>query len=304
MSVVARFRRIPKRSWQEMRTAYLFILPAVVLYLVFVFWPVLQSIGISFYEWSGLGKQMTFIGLDNYFTLFTQDAVFRLSLRNSIIATLILALIPTALGLGFAALFSNLRGGGAYRSAIFLPYLVSMVAVGTIWSWIYNPRIDAPGLLLKALGLEAWTHDWLGEQATALPAAMVPAIWRFTGFAIVIFYAAIQTIPMDLYEAARVDGASGWQSFWKITLPLVRPAMTIVVVWMTMDALKLFDLIFVLTRGNPNHATEVIATWMFVTTFRHYKMGYGAAMAVVLFLLILGFSVIYIRWATRGEEEG
>jgi ABC-type sugar transport system permease subunit len=101
-----------------------------------------------------------------------------------------------------------------------------------------------------------------------------------------------------------VDGASGWQSFWKITLPLVRQAMIIVVVWMTMDALKLFDLIFVLTRGNPNHATEMIATWMFANTFRHYKMGYGAAMSVVLFLIILGFSVIYIRWATRGEEAG
>ena len=131
---------------------------------------------------------------------------------------------------------------------------------------------------------------------------MVPGIWRFTGFAIVIFYAAIQTIPVDLYEAARVDGASGWQSFWHITVPLVREAAIIVVVWMTMDALKLFDLIFVLTRGNPNHATEMIATWMFANTFRHYRMGYGAAMAVVLFLMILGFSVIYIRWTTRGEE--
>jgi raffinose/stachyose/melibiose transport system permease protein len=303
MSVLASLRRIPRRRRQEMRTAYLFILPALAVYLVFVFWPVIQSIGISFFEWNGLSEKMRFTGLSNYVTMFTQDDVFRLSLRNSIVATFVLALVPTALGLGFAALFSNLRGGGAYRSAIFLPYLVSMVAVGTIWSWIYNPRIDAPGLLLQGLGLESWIHDWLGERATAFAAAMVPGIWRFTGFAIVIFYAAIQAIPIDLYEAARVDGASGWQSFCKITVPLVRQATIIVIVWMTMDALKLFDLIFVLTRGNPNHATEVIATWMFATTFRHYKMGYGAAMAVVLFLMILGFSIVYIRWATRGEEE-
>lgn len=289
--------------WQEMRAAYVFLLPALAVYLVFVVWPVVQSIYFGFFEWNGLGKEMTFIGLDNYVTMFAKDEVFRLSLRNSIVATLVLALVPTALGLGFAALFSNLRGGPFYRSAIFLPYLVSMVAVGTIWSWIYNPRIDAPGLLLQAVGLDAWMHDWLGERATAFGAALIPGIWRFTGFAIVVFYAAIQAIPVDLYEAARVDGASGWQSFWHITLPLVRQAMVVVVVWMTMDALKLFDLIFVLTRGNPNHATEVIATWMFVNTFRHYKMGYGAAMAVVLFLMILGFSVVYIRWTTRAEEN-
>lgn len=303
MSFLAELRSMPRRRWQEMWSAYLFLLPALALYLVFVFWPVVQSIYFGFFEWNGLGKEMTFIGLDNYVAMFATDEVFRLSLRNSIIATLVLSLVPTALGLGFAALFSNLRGGGLYRSAIFLPYLVSMVAVGTIWAWIYNPRIDAPGLLLQMLGLESWMHDWLGERATAFAAALVPGVWRFTGFAIVIFYAAIQTIPMDLYEAARVDGASGWQSFWKITVPLVRQAMIVVVVWMTMDALKLFDLIFVLTRGNPNHSTEVIATWMFASTFRHYKMGYGAAMAVVLFLMILGFSVIYIRWVTRGEDE-
>jgi raffinose/stachyose/melibiose transport system permease protein len=303
MSLLAQLRSLPRRRRQEMCTAYLFILPALLIYLIFVFWPVIQSIYIGFFEWSGLGKEMRFIGLGNYVAMFTQDPVFLQSLGNSLIATVVLALVPTALGLGFAALFSNLRGGGFYRSAIFLPYLVAMVAVGTMWSWIYNPRIDAPGILLNAVGLGGLVHDWLGDKATALAAALVPGIWRFTGFAIVIFYAAIQTIPMDLYEAARVDGASAWQGFWKITLPLVRHAMIIVVVWMTMDALKLFDLIFVLTRGNPNHATEMIATWMFANTFRHYKMGYGAAMSVILFLMILGFSIIYIRWTTRGEEE-
>ncbi len=303
MSMVRQLRSMSRRRREEMRTAYFFLLPALLIYLVFVAWPVVQSIYFGFFEWNGLGKEMTFNGLQNYVDMFTKDAVFLQSLGNSLIATLVLALVPTALGLGFAALFSSLRGGGLYRSAIFLPYLVAMVAVGTIWSWIYNPRIDAPGILLQAVGLGGWVHDWLGDKATALAAALVPGIWRFTGFAIVIFYAAIQSIPVDLYEAARVDGASGWQSFWKITLPLVRQAMIIVVVWMTMDALKLFDLIFTLTRGNPNHATEMIATWMFANTFRHYKMGYGAAMSVVLFLIILGFSIIYIRWATRGEEE-
>lgn len=302
MSAWTKLLKMPRIRRQEMRAAYLFLLPALALYLVFVFWPVIQSIYFGFFEWNGLGKEMKFVGLANYVSMFAQDEVFRLSLRNSIVATLVLALIPTALGLCFAALFSNLRGGGFYRSAIFLPYVVAMVAVGTIWSWIYNPRIDAPGIMLHAIGLDSLMHDWLGEQTTAFAAAMIPGIWRFTGFAIVIFYAAIQAIPVDLYEAARVDGANGLQNFLHITIPLVRQATIIVVVWMTMDALKLFDLIFVLTRGNPNHATEVIATWMFANTFRHYKMGYGAAMAVVLFLMILGFSIIYIRWTTQEEE--
>lgn len=283
-----------------MRTAILFILPALTIYLVFVFWPVVQSIRISFFEWNGLSEEMVFVGLRNYVNMFTKDAVFRLSFRNSIITTAVLALIPTALGLGFAALFGSLRGGGVYRSIIFLPYLISMVAVGVIWAWIYNPRVGAIDAILELVGLESWIRDWLGNQSTALMSSLVPGIWRFTGFAIVIFYAAIQSIPIDLYEAARVDGANAWQSFWKITVPLVREALVVVLVWMTMDALKLFDLIFVLTRGGPNHATEVLSTWMFVNTFRHFKMGYGAAMSVVLFLIILGFSVVYTRWAARG----
>ena len=129
MSAWTKLRRMPRRRWQEMRAAYLFLLPALVMYLVFVFWPVIQSIYFGFFEWNGLGKEMTWIGLDNYVTMFVQDEVFQLSLRNSIVATLVLAIVPTALGLGFAALFSNLRGGGLYRSAIFLPYLVAMVAV-------------------------------------------------------------------------------------------------------------------------------------------------------------------------------
>ncbi len=303
MSLLTRLRRVPSYRRSEMQTAYLFILPALAIFMVFVFWPVVQSIYISFFEWNGLSSEMKLIGLGNYVEMFANDTVFQLALRNSVIATVVLALVPTALGLGFAALFGNLRGGGVYRSAIFLPYLISMVAVGTIWAWIYNPRIDVPGAMLQWLGLGSLVRDWLGDQNTALAASLIPGIWRFTGFAIVIFYAAIQGIPIDLYEAARVDGANAWQSFWKITVPLVRQAMIIVIVWMTMDALKLFDLIFVLTRGGPNHATEVLATWMFVNTFRHFKMGYGSAMAVVLFLMIFGFSVVYIRWATRGATN-
>ncbi len=303
MSLLDRVRRMPLWRRREMQSAYLFILPALIVYLYFVLIPVVQSIHISLFEWSGLSADMTFVGLDNYRAMFSDDAVFRGALRHSITATVVLAIIPTALGLGFAALFSSLRAGGVYRSAIFFPYLVAMVAVGVIWGWLYNPRFGAVDVVFEAVGLDSLIHDWLGDSTTALGASLVAGIWRFTGFAIVIFYATIQSIPTDLYEAARVDGASGWQSFWKITLPLVRDAMIVVVVWMTMDALKLFDLIFVLTKGGPNHATEVLATWMFVNTFRHFKMGYGAAMSVVLFLMILVFSVIYIRLSTRGMEE-
>jgi len=303
MSLLDRVCNLSRPRWREMRTAYLFILPAIVVYFVFVLIPAVQSVHISLFHWSGLSAEMEWAGLDNYVTMFTADAVFRRALANSIIATSVLAIVPTALGLGFAALFSTLRGGGAYRSAVFFPYLISMVAVGLIWAWIYNPRVGAIDAVLDAVGLGSLIHNWLGERSTALAFSLIPAIWRFTGFSIVIFYAAIQSIPVDLYEAAKVDGASAWQSFWRITLPLVRQAMIIVVVWMTMDALKLFDLIWVLTKGGPNHATEVLATWMYTRTFRHFKMGYGSAMGVVLFLMIFAFSLIYIRLSSRGDRE-
>ena len=275
MSFFDQVRNLSRLRWREMRAAYLLILPAVAVYAVFVLIPAVQSVYISLFHWSGLSAEMEWAGLGNYITMFTEDAVFRRALANSIIATSVLAIVPTALGLGFAALFSTLRGGGAYRSAVFFPYLISMVAVGLIWAWIYNPRVGVFDVILEAVGMDSLVHNWLGERGTALAFSLIPVIWRFTGFSIVIFYAAIQSIPIDLYEAARVDGASAWQSFWSITLPLVRQAMIIVVVWMTMDALKLFDLIWVLTKGGPNHATEVLATWMYTKTFRHFKMGYG-----------------------------
>ena len=303
MSLVGQVRNLSRPRRREARIALLFILPAFVVYAIFVLIPAAQSVHISLFHWSGLSAEMEWAGLDNYIAMFTTDDVFRRSLANSIVATSVLAIVPTALGLGFAALFSTLRGGSVYRSAVFFPYLVSMVAVGLIWAWIYNPRVGVFDVILGAVGLDSLVHNWLGERATALAFSLVPVIWRFTGFSIVIFYAAIQSIPIDLYEAARVDGANAWQSFWRITLPLVRQAMIIVVVWMTMDALKLFDLIWVLTKGGPNHATEVLATWMYTKTFRHFKMGYGSAMGVVLFLLIFGFSLVYIRLSTKEDLE-
>ena len=303
MSLLDQVRNLSRLRRREMRAAYVLILPAVIVYLVFVLIPAIQSLHISLFHWSGLSAEMEWAGLSNYISMFTEDAVFRRSMSNSIIATSVLAIVPTALGLGFAAIVGTLRGGGAYRSAVFFPYLISMVAVGLIWAWIYNPRVGVFDVILEAVGLGNLVHNWLGERGTALAFSLIPVIWRFTGFSIVIFYAAIQGIPVDLYEAAKVDGASAWQSFWRITLPLVRQAMIIVVVWMTVDALKLFDLIWVLTKGGPNHATEVLATWMYTKTFRHFKMGYGSAMGVVLFLMIFVFSIIYIRFSTREDRE-
>jgi raffinose/stachyose/melibiose transport system permease protein len=286
-----------RRYWL---TPYLFLLPALIWYLCFLVYPMLLSLYFSFMDWDGLSAQMQFVGLQNYRSIIFEDDISRLALKNNLLWTLGTLLIPTVGGLLLAvALNRNLRGRNTFRVIFYGPGVLPLVAVGMIWAWLYNPQFGFVNEVLKLIGLGAYTRGWLSVFETALPATFITAIWGGIGFPMVLYLAALQGIPSEQYEAARMDGANGFQLFRNITLPWLREAHVIVLSLAVINSFKTFDLIYTMTYGGPGRSTQVLGTWMYFNAFQYYHAGYGAALAWVIALITLIFAVPYIRNMSR-----
>jgi raffinose/stachyose/melibiose transport system permease protein len=271
------------------RTAILFLLPALVIFLVFVVYPVIQSARYSLYNWNGIGPLTDFIGLQNYQTL-VNDPVFWKALRNNVIVVVwsLVTQIPLAIGLAIL-LTRSLAGSAFFRTLYFAPLVLSDVIIAILWGWIYQPVFGIANALFEALGLP--TQGWLGDEKIALMCVLFVATWKFLGFYIVIYIAAIQGIPDELYEAAQIDGADGWRLHRHITLPMLSGTTQTNMVLITVGSLKFFDLVWILTTGGPSNATEVVATYMFKQAFQSNAWGYGSTLAFVLFLVAFTLSV-------------
>lgn len=283
---------------------FLFIIPALILYIFFVIYPTANSIGLSFFKWDGLAQNMTFVGLKNYITMFTNDRVFLISLKNSIVWSCLIVIIPTFLGLIIASvIFSRVFAGNLHRLIILFPFLISNVAVGLIWKWMYNPGLGTVNTFLNKINLEIFMQDWLGDTKLVIFSLIIANIWQLTGLAMIIFYAGMQSIPGEIYEAAKIDGASSFRIFKNITIPLLKEIMIIVVVLMATASWRVFDIVWVVTRGGPANKSQVVGSWMFISAFRNYKHGYASAIAVFIFLIIIIPSFLYMRLLTRKETE-
>jgi len=283
---------------------FLFIIPALILYIFFVIYPTANSIRLSFFKWDGLAQNMTFVGLKNYITMFTNDRVFLISLKNSIVWSCLIVIIPTFLGLIIASvIFSKVFAGNLHRLIILFPFLISNVAVGLIWKWMYNPGLGTVNTFLNKINLEIFTQDWLGDTKLVIFSLIIANIWQLTGLAMIIFYAGMQSIPGEIYEAAKIDGASSFRIFKNITIPLLKEIMIIVVVLMMTASWRVFDIVWVVTRGGPANRSQVVGSWMFISAFRNYKHGYASAIAVFIFLIIIIPSFLYMRLLTRKETE-
>ncbi|MGD9496269.1 MAG: carbohydrate ABC transporter permease [Armatimonadota bacterium] len=284
-------------------TAWLLVLPAAAVFAFYITWPLLHTCWLSLYSWSALSPVRTWQGLGNYATL-ARDPVLRTALVNnglwivlSLVTQLPLAML-LAVGIG-----SALRRHRLLRTVFFSPLIVPAVAVGLIWSLFYDPNFGALNAMLEGLGLQRLTAGWLGDPALATLCIIAVSSWRYTGFHMMILLAGLQAIPDEMYEAARIDGASGWRTFRHITLPLMRRIVLVDALLITVGSVKIFDLIWVMTEGGPNHASEVLATYMYRSAFADDRMGYAAAIATVMLVLTLVATVIYLR-LTRGGEEG
>ena len=277
-----------------------FVFIPFTLEMFWTFWPALNSIYISLTRWDGISPPQ-FIGLDNYTRMWSDDT-FRLALRNTVIWLVLFGGLSVLGGLGLAILLDKPRRGiGIYRTIFFLPVVFSMVVTALIWRMIYQPDGLVNGIL-SAVGLEHQAKIWLGDADTALYALILPALWRQIGYIMVLFLAGLKTVDPALHEAAKMDGASAFQRFRYITLPQLRPVSTVVLAVTVIDALRSFDIVWALTQGGPYHSSELLSTYQFSTGVQGSQLGYGSALAVVIFLLTVGTIVVYLARSLREEE--
>ncbi len=283
-------------------TPYLFLLFPVLLYIVWVVAPMFYTFYLSLTDWNGLTAP-NFIGFENFEKLF-RDKVFFISLKNNLKWLLSFTTIPVALGLGLAmALNKNIPGEKIFKMNFYMPMVLAMVVSGLIWGWMYHPRGGLINSFLVSTGLVEKGPGWLSDRDLVLWSIIIVATWRQVGYVMVLYLAGLKSIDPQLLEAATVDGANGWQVFWRIILPLLTPVTVIVLVISVIDSLRAFDLVSVMTRGGPANASSVLANFMYIEAFNNYKMGYGAAIAVILFMISLGFIFMYLWRVMQDEME-
>jgi len=289
-----------------MRAAWIFVAPALGAIALFLFVPVAASLALSFtdfdlYAVASLGN-LRFIGLGNYRALL-DDPLFWRALRNTAYFAFVGGPLSVAVSLA-AALAVNARAARwrpLFRTVFFLPVVTTLVAVAVVWRYLYHPRVGLFDQLLRAVGLPA--VDWLGDPRWAMPALILLAIWKGFGFNMVIFVAGLQSIPERLYEAASLDGANGWQRLRFVTLPQLAPTAFFVAVMTMIGSLQLFAEPYVMTQGGPSNATLSVVLLMFQEGFRYWNMGYAAAVAFVLFAILLAGTALQLRLRPL-EDDG
>lgn len=274
-----------------------FVLVPLLAEAVWVFWPALQGFYLAFTSWDGLSAPRA-VGLGN-FTAMAHDSVFRTALWNTVLWLVLFGGLSAALGLGAALLLQQERRGiGFYRAALFLPVVFSLVATALVWQGLYQPN-GMINQVLQAVGLGRWQHAWLADQDTAFYAVIVPALWREVGYVMVLYLAGLKGIDPQLYEAARVDGATRLQQFRHVTLPQLASVNAVVLSVIVIDSLRSFDVVWALTRGGPYHSSELLSTYMYSTAFQSLRLGYGSALAAVIFVLAFGVIATYLVRAFR-----
>ncbi|GIO15470.1 ABC transporter permease [Cohnella xylanilytica] len=285
---------------REQAAAWWFVLPALAVLLVFVFYPMIQAFVISFQNDSLLGGSRSFVGLDNYKNLL-RDAQFLGSLKHSFHFAIVVIPVQSAIALGLALLIQKqARLTGLFRTAYFIPVVVSTAVAATVFKLIYNKEFGILNNALKALHLP--TTNFLSNPDTAMYGIILLGIWKGAGFFMIIFLAGLNNIPQDLYEASRVDGANRIQQFFRITLPLLNRTTAFVVIITTIDAIKLSGLVFVLTNGGPNGSTETVVYFIWKTSFQQMQMGYGTAAAFILFAIVLVISLVQMKLFNRDAD--
>ncbi len=296
-----------KKSKQKLgdRTAYLYIAPTAILMLIFIVYSLFSSVRISLTQWKGMGKK-TFIGLENYFELI-KDANFWNSLKIQFIWVIMSVVLLAAGGLVLSLVvefFIHRKLIPMVRTVFFMPMMISLVAVGILWALIYNPMIGLLNEVIGNLGLmkKGEVIDLLGNKSTALYAAFIPAFWQWSGFGMVIFSAAIQGISNDVIEAARVDGCNTLGRLRFIILPMLRPTIAMVCILNLIGGFKCFDLLFAMTKGGPGIATQSTTIYIYKEMFVNGNYGYSAAMAMILFVVTVFFSILFFNFTRRFEN--
>lgn len=293
---------VVRKQLRRYGMAYLFLLPSVLLLAIFMWYPLINAAYASLFQWDGIRSlsESTFVGLQNYATL-TSDPFFLNAAKNTLYWMVMYVVNPTLLGLFLAIMLdARVRGEVLFKSVIYLPGTIALVLVGFIWTWIYFPQ-GPINQILQAIGLGQFSRAWLANKDTVLPAINIASTWVRTGFAMVVFLAGLRAIPPDLIEACKVDGGTRWQTTWYVVLPLLRPALTVVIGTSLMLSIAVFDEVYVMTQGGPGRASEVLSLYLYAKTFRDQMAGLASAIGIVMFVISALGGTLYVRQMIKEE---
>ena len=289
------------RRWR----GWVWVLPAVALLVVFVYYPIVENIRLSFYSWSAFSGAPAFVGLDNYATAVA-DPVFWHSMWNNVLYAVVSLVFQVGLAIVLASVLEEVvhqRLRGVLRTVYFIPATISITVAGILFSFLYNPQIGLLNRALSAVGLGSWAHDWLGDPHTSIWGIIGMSQWQSIGYAAVLFVVAIQRIPRDLYEAAKVDGSGHLRTFFSITVPLLREMTTLVVILTLSGAFLVFNEVMVMTAGGPSNSSQVLGTWLYHNAFLSDNMGYASAIATVIFVITFAISAAQILITRRRRVQ-
>jgi raffinose/stachyose/melibiose transport system permease protein len=282
-------------GFQDKLIIALFLSPALILFLLFVVYPIFRSIYFSMYDWNGLGPAVDYIGLGNFKTIFN-DKVFIKALWNVLLIIVFSLGLQLPLALTLAVLVGrNLPGRGLFRTIFFMPYVLSEINVAIMWMLLYNPDPDRGLLNVIAILFGAEPVGWLSNPSLVLFSIFIALTWKYFGFHMLLYLAGLQNIPLEIEEAARIDGANSFQNFFYITLPLLGSTIRTSVYLSVLGSIQQFILVWIMTKGGPINASETLSTYMYRFGFVRFELGYGSAVAIYMFLICLIFSLIYQR---------
>lgn len=294
---------------QSKKQRYFFILlcilPTFLIFSVFTLYPLFSGLYYSFFDWSGSSNVKTFIGMDNYKRLF-QDPIIPKTIIHDyfLVATKVIGIMVMALFFAVALTQLKIKEAPFYRIIFFFPNIMSVVVIGILWTFIYNPSLGLVNSGLAFLGLEQFAKPWLGDESWALPSIVLPAIWAGIGLFMLMLMGGIANVSKSYYEAAEIDGATEWQQFWKVTVPLIWPQIKISVLYIVITTLNgSFILVQVMTGGGPNNATHVMGSYLYQQAFVHFNFGYGATIGVMILVLSLLTVFIFQIFMKRDKVE-
>jgi raffinose/stachyose/melibiose transport system permease protein len=283
------------RRFQDRLVIVLFLMPALILFVFFVVYPIFRSMYFSMFNWNGLGPATNFVGLSNFKTILS-DKIFIKALGNALLIVVFSLAIQLPLALALAVLVGrNLPGRALFRTVFFLPYVLSEVNVAIMWMLLYNADPERGLLNAIVVGLGGKPVAWLANTSIVLAAVFFALTWKYFGFHMLLYLTGLQNIPTEIEEAGRIDGASSFQSFFHITLPLLASTIKTSVYISVLGSLQLFILVWIMTKGGPVNASETLSTYMYRFGFVRFQLGYGSAVAIYMFLICLTFSLIYQR---------
>lgn len=285
-----------KNNW----TSYMFLIPAALIYCSVIVVPVFYSLFISLNKWNGIGE-MEFVGLSNYINLFTNDPIFHTAIVNNLIWIVLTIGVTMTVALAIAVVLNKqFKGRTFFRGFFYFPCVIAPIAVSIIWRWIYNPNIGFINQFFRLIGI-SYQQSWISSPQYSLYAVFAAALWQAIGQPMILFLAGLQTVPVDVLEAATIDGASNSRKFFVITCPMMKETFVIVVANLITAALKVFDVVQGLTGGGPNNSTQMLPTYMYSQTFQYSNVGTGTAIACVMVLMMMVVIIPYVLFTAREQ---